>query len=424
MINNLNINKVACVLINISVFLFFSFFLSVKGAQSWAMLGALIAALLAFWAAKISRSREEKILVGLFLLLAVFWGHSFDSWLAWTTEGDFFVKYALGAFCALVLPRLKINPRLLSISMGVGAFTAGLLAIYQFPIIGRSEGFTNAIRFGDIAIYLGMACWIFLLARPSSKAVSAGLLLAGGMGMVASLLSLSRGGWPILLCLPLLVLHFVPSMRHRVQWFAGLCLALVLVGAVAWQVPALQKRTLLAEQEISGYFEQPEKYVQTSIGARLEQWRLSWALGSIKPLTGWGEKGYYQGREHLISEGRVSPFLREINHSHNDFLDMWAKRGIVGVGFLFLIYAIPLYIFYPTKKRVACIEESEKKNFIAMSLVGVMLPVSYFIFGWTDVFFNLTIGHNFYIFSLIFILAAVNAIRKNHSVSYPVREPV
>lgn len=408
-----------------SALLFFSFFLSIKGAYSWAMGLSLLTALCTLFVIKdLQKNSETKILVLFLLGLAVFWSHSFDGWITWSTEGDFFIKYALGALCAIALASLGITPRIIALALALGGVSSGMLAIYQFPLLGRSEGFTNAIKFGDIAIYMGVACWILAIGRRWTRFERAGLLVAGAMGMIASLLSLTRGGWAILLCLPWLAIHFVPSMRHRVQWFAGLCLAIVLVGVVAWQVPALQNRTLLAEQEISGYFKQPEKYVQTSIGARLEQWRLSWALGSIKPLTGWGEKGYYQGRERLISEGRVSPHLREINHSHNDFLDMWAKRGIVGVGILFLIYAIPLWIFYPTKKRVACIEESEKKNFIAMSLVGVMLPVSYFVFGWTDVFFNLTIGHNFYIFSLIFILAAVNAIRKNHSVSYPVREPV
>ena len=171
----------------------------------------------------------------------------------------------------------------------------------------------------------------------------------------------------------------------------------------------------LAEQEISGYLDDPSKYVQTSIGARLEQWRLSWALGASKPLTGWGEKGYYVGKEQLIAEGKFLPYLREIHHSHNDFLDMWAKRGLVGVLMLLVIYIVPIWIFYPTRKRVNSIASSDQSLFTALSLVGVMLPVGYFVFGWTDVFFNLSIGHNFFIFSLIFILAAINWVRLHRS---------
>jgi len=50
---------------------------------------------------------------------------------------------------------------------------------------------------------------------------------------------------------------------------------------------------------------------------------------------------------------------------------------------------------------------------MSLSLIGVMLPVSYFIFGLTDVFFNLAIGHNFYIFSMVFVMASIQWLKKH-----------
>lgn len=406
--------KIAFYSAGFSGFLFFSFVLSIRGAHSLAMLCTLLTAFFALFSwTDLYKNTESKVLAVFLVVLAVFWSHSFDGWLTWWTEGDFFVKYALGAFCAITIANITISPRVLGGSLALGCISAGVLAIYQFPIFGRSEGFTNAIRFGDIAIYMGVACWI-LAAACGSRIERMVLVMGGAMGVLASLLSLSRGGWILLACLPLLAMYFVPQ-HYRARWFAALCMAIVLLAAAGSQVPALQKRLTEASQEVSGYFSDPDKYVSTSVGARVEQWRLSWVLGASKPLTGWGERGYAVGKEKLIAEGMFHPYLREIHHSHNDFLEMWAKRGVLGVSMLLAIYWVPLWIFYPTRRRISSIAENERSLFVALSLVGVMLPVSYFMFGWTDVFFNLSIGHNFLIFTLIFVLAAVNWVRRHHS---------
>lgn len=401
--------------VHLSAFLFFSLFLSVKGAYSAAMALSLLTSLWAISVLKVFPKAWEARVLAIFLLaLAVFWSHSFDSWISWSTEGDFFIKYALGAWCAFAIATLGLHPRVLAWGLAVGCITSGMLAIAQFPVMGRAEGFTNAIKFGDISIYMGMACWILVTVRSWSVAERVSLFFAGCMGIWASLLSMSRGGWILLTVLPVLALYLVPQIRHKMRWFFGIGVTVVLLGAAGSQLPVLKHRINLVEQEVVGYFENPSKYVQTSIGSRLEHWRLSWRLVESKPLTGWGEQGYKDGKEQLLAQGGFHPFLEEIHHSHNDFLDILAKRGILGVLMMLLIYSIPIWIFYPTAQRKAQISESQRSLFMAVSLVGLLLPVGYFVFGWTDVFFNLTIGHNFYILSLPFILASITWIQRHH----------
>ena len=108
----------------------------------------------------------------------------------------------------------------------------------------------------------------------------------------------------------------------------------------------------------------------------------------------------------------------EFNHAHNDFLEMWARRGIIGIIALIGIYLIPILLiisFY--RKNNYIIKNNENLISINKFLVisGVLIYFGYFIFGLSDVFFTFVIGHNFYLFSLIFILSSMQWIQKENS---------
>ena len=47
--------------------------------------------------------------------------------------------------------------------LAIGSIASGIVALYQYKIIGRAEGFTNAIRFGNLAMLMGLICFIAAL---------------------------------------------------------------------------------------------------------------------------------------------------------------------------------------------------------------------------------------------------------------------
>lgn len=402
------------ILINIAAFLFFSFFLSSRSVHSIAMALALGVTVISFnyWK-KLAYASDVKILSLFFLCLAIFWSHSFDSWLAWSTEGDYFIKYALGAMCVLGVCSLGVHPRILAYAIALGCISSGVLALVQFPETGRAAGFTNAIRFGNIAVIFSIASWLFASVNYFKKKERAFFFFAGGMGLVASLLSLSRGGWIFLLIIPFLFLFFTENKKVKIKILLALgLLAGGLITAIV-SIPATQDRVALAGKEFSGYFSDRNTYVGTSVGVRLEQWKMGWKLGLEKPVVGWGDKGIQEGKQQLIAQGVIHPSAIDIPHTHNDLIEMWAARGIVGVLCILAIYLVPAYIFFPSRKKIAEINLVNKSLYIALHLIGFIIPVGYFVFGWTDVFFNLSIGHNFYIFGLIFVLATIQWLRNS-----------
>ncbi len=400
--------------LGLAAVLFYSLFLSVKGGY---VAGALLVLLLSvvtlvYWY-KVSKNIEVKKLALFLFSFGIFMSHSFDGLLTFSSEGDYFSKYVLGAFCVLGAAAATLRPKVLAYAIAIGCVTSAALAVVQFPVIGRAEGFTNAIRFGNIAMLMGMFCWILSLARNFSKIEKFILWVSGSAGVFASVLSLSRGGWLILFVLPFIFLFYARDKAVKKKIMMLIVVLWISLVAVFSFVPLAKERIAQAETQITGYFEHRDEFAPTSVGARLEQWRLSWRLGWDKPLTGWGLSGIKQGRALYLEKGEAHPSIVGISHTHNEFLEMWASRGIIGVLALCAFYLIPIMIFWPKKNTLREFSDNNKNLYVSLSLIGVMLPVSYFIFGLTDVFFNLAIGHNFYIFSMVFVMASIQWLKKN-----------
>ena len=68
---------------------------------------------------------------------------------------------------------------------------------------------------------------------------------------------------------------------------------------------------------------------------------MAWHMALQKPLLGWGQTDYDARKRELVAQGRVSPVLLGFNHAHQEWLDMFAKRGLVGVLGLALFLAVP-----------------------------------------------------------------------------------
>ena len=63
--------------------------------------------------------------------------------------------------------------------------------------------------------------------------------------------------------------------------------------------------------------------------------------------------------------------MLEMAHSHNEFLEMWSRRGALGVLMLLGIYAVPAFIFYPTRQRLAKVALQDRPHYLALRIVGL-----------------------------------------------------
>jgi O-antigen ligase len=259
----------------------------------------------------------------------------------------------------------------------------------------RAAGYTHPIQFGNISLLFGILCFAGLgWAASQRRSVFWYVLMSCGIffGLLGSLLSGSRGSWISLLAV-LPVAYFchggLLNKRHMAVCFATV---LLLFGVLqALPESPVETRIKLAVTEMQEYSDSGTS--TTSVGARLEMWRAGLLLIQERPWLGWGKTGYLQGQANLVQAGKVRLVPGEHNHLHNEYLDALVKRGLLGFVALLALYLVPLVLF---ARRV------RDSNRVARpyAVAGVLLIVSYMVFGLTQSFLT----HNNGVMMLLFML--------------------
>lgn len=298
----------------------------------------------------------------------------------------------------------------------VGAAGAGLLAGWQVLVqhLDRAEGYTNAIQFGNLSLLLALwsGIWAVQASRRHERLLGG---LAAGLGIAASVLSGSRGGWVVLPVLLVVLVWFARPATEGSQGRRGLralgvaLLACLLLAAL----PPVQQRAHEATQEL---LQQPEpEKSNTATGSRLAFWMHAWRLGLAHPWLGAGQRGYEQSQLAAVARQEMPSMSVHFNHAHNEWLDMFAKRGLLGVTGLALFYAVPGLLCARRLRRTGrdhlddvraagngYAADGERH---AAALCGLVTVLGYLGFGMTQVMFAHNNGNLMYLLPLTLWLA-------------------
>lgn len=245
-------------------------------------------------------------------------------------------------------------------------------------------------------------------------------MLLGSMGgLTASLLSGTRGAWlvPPVMAVVGLTVTFVLK-RGRIQVGAFLIgLAIIYLAAYFMPATGVQDRVDRAVSEFHQYVGEGRK--QTSVGYRFEMWRGGWILFTEKPWFGWGENAFNVQLSKLADSGRINSGVARFTHSHNEWVNVAAKRGIVGIFILFGLYASSFWWFWShiglagkrsqNLKPAPAMTATDRES-LSLALAGVVVPVTFFVSGQTQVNTN----HNAGVMMLSFMTAILVALTVNY----------
>ncbi|ERS91448.1 hypothetical protein Q671_16540 [Halomonas sp. PBN3] len=285
--------------------------------------------------------------------------------------------------------------------LAVGAIGAGGWAGWQKLVegVGRAGGHTHVIQYGNLSMLLGILCLAGLgwaVAQRHRHAWCSFLILGALLGILGSLFSGSRGGW---VGIPFILLVLYRGYgKHLSLRLKVAAVALVLGGAaLVYVLPqtGVQPRVDQAFVDIERYAAGENR--TSSLGARFEMWKGASRLILEKPLVGWGENGYRQGMQALGDEGVVHPQVAErYGHPHNEFLNAFAKRGVLGLAALLALYLVPLRLF---AARLTASDLPQR----SLAVAGTLLCVAYIDFGLSQAFLE----HNSGVMIFAFLLAVL-----------------
>ena len=283
---------------------------------------------------------------------------------------------------------LKIPARVNWLWAGIiiGSISAGSIGVYQKILLGleRASGFIYPIQFGDLAMLLGLLSLSGIAWGKEQSHRKTWIIcfsIGACFGILASLLSGSRGGWigaPLIL---LMLFYNYYNFLSRAQW-TGIIVSALIGLATIIAIP----ETGVAHRIYRIYFDliqYTHGNSNTSLGARLDLWRMSNYMFGHRPIFGYGSYDFVEMLSQLVEKfGYGHAIVAEsLQSAHNEILDAAAKRGSIGVLALLGVYLVPLVLFSRFRK-------SRDMTTRSLALGGAMIPVCFMDFGMSQVLFT------------------------------------
>ncbi|ETD72649.1 hypothetical protein V757_03085 [Pelistega indica] len=319
-------------------------------------------------------------------------------------------RFLLAIPIVYAMTYIRVNRTFLMVCIALGAIAMGVLAVYQvYDVHYYKRAGLYPIRFGNIGMLVAFFCVAGLIFFPKESSVlkkyllKSGLLLGVIFGIVASILSGTRGGWLYpLVGIPIISLFLISSSSKILR---DLCILFtVTIGLVGfvYLVPniGIEKRIHQAITEVEKY-EPNAKSSLTSIGGRFEMWRLAINLIKEKPFVGWGTDGYRE-RMKLFVEQKEARSVVLHRHPHNEILNEASKRGIFSS--LIVILGFYLYFFSLFVRKYGYPDDSIR----CYSILGCLMIAGWVVFGLTDVFLEHHQMIVYFIFYITLFFGGIN----------------
>jgi len=245
----------------------------------------------------------------------------------------------------------------------------------------RPGGMINAITFGDIALTMGMVALAASIDFRREQRRVLWPLLGGLAGILALVMTGTRGGWIALALAALLCMrlaHLGSNRNVRLLIGAGVALA-----AVLYFVPATEVQLRVQEGIDDVRRWESGEYKFTNVGIRLELWKGAGMLIAQHPWVGQDPATAHEQVVRWVKDGTLSDVALAPQHLHNDVLQALASGGVFGLLSLIGILAAPFAFFARQAKRAAL--RGQPAN--APALAGMLVALGYFAFGLTEMMF-------------------------------------
>lgn len=281
----------------------------------------------------------------------------------------------------------------------IGGTVAGACVVgYQRWVlhIDRPGGLMNAITFGDIVLCMGLMCLAGVLDfRGRQRFWPALGVVAGLVGMLATG---TRGGFVAIVFAALLFLKYGHYLRGKFAKSAAALVAVLMIGAYFVPQTGMSERLDQGVSDVETYFTGGSAF--TNVGVRLELWKGAVLLAARHPWMPSSQEQVKAELGELVAAGTLQPFVLEAEHFHNDILQALVFGGVPGLLCWFGTLLLPFLFFL----RMLHSHESAPHGLVATALAGLLLVLSYFSFGLTEVIFWSVRGAMFYALMLFMLM--------------------
>lgn len=244
--------------------------------------------------------------------------------------------------------------------------------------------FVDPLTLGLICLTVGLLSLSAInLQGRDSKRVVAFKLLGAAIGIYLSIRSGSRTGWLGLPLALLIIVYALAPVRYRWAGLAGAVLVALAASAASYQLSAtVKERADQAVSEVVSY-RLNETNEFNSVGGRITFIRTAWYLLTLRPFSGWGDKGF----KSRLNDPEISRFstveAREFVLTagfHNEFFTNGVRSGVWGLLSTALLFFVPIALF---------VKASRFDNQRRLASFALVYMVCILVGGMTTEVFNL-----------------------------------
>lgn len=258
-----------------------------------------------------------------------------------------YMRFALGIPIYLFI---RINKLSLLKYLHAGAVISGpfLLMIALPGYLDNPDvparGYYHHIIYGAVAMLNVGVMLAMLLTVKMNNMMKAIIFISILCGLLASVLSQSRGVWLVLPLYLMLVMYFM--LKQSRMKFAVMVMVLAVLGTGLLMSPAgdiVKNRVASAVDEVTAFYDK-NQYI-SSLGTRLAMWEIALDVWQRHPVVGTGPGDFDEIIKRLQKEGQYTGM--EVHEStHNIYVQSMVNAGTIGlVTMLLIIIIMPLKIF-------------------------------------------------------------------------------
>jgi O-antigen ligase len=302
------------------------------------------------------------------------------------------VHFLLAPLIALAIYQMNLPLKSLLLAIKAGLIIIGIIVIVQFLLgVTRPSGMINANIFSDITVAMLFLSIVQIFnEKPKEQIITFIAVLAG---LVAIVLSSSRGSWLSFIILSICYIYFIykPFLKGKKKRQLFLMSFFVILFSLVGTQSNVSSKIDAAVTNIQEWDNGSHQF--SSSGVRLEMWRAGLISLKESPWFGYG----YRNANSAASEYAVhsQEMIAKFTHLHNEYITSLVSAGIVGLLALLALLLIPLKIFLNSLKQ-------DEKRFY--SLMGMMLCVGYISFGFTHIALGEEHINAFYVLFMSFLL--------------------
>lgn len=283
-----------------------------------------------------------------------------------------------------------------------GGIVGGVVGTYGYFILHLPRAFGDQymyIQAGDMSMTLGLFSLLGLFYNSSPKRIYKTIMVLGMIGGIwGSIVSGSRGGWLILLPAAIFILYmFRKRISKKVLFITTSIAIVIIIGAVATPQTGIWQRYVDMKHDVHQY---ENNHVNTSLGLRFNMWKGAWTAIKEKPIIGWGVTGAQNLKKEQVKQGVLVKEASEFTQVHNQPLNDWYERGILGLLTGLGIFLVPAIWFWRVIKKYSMYADS-----VIMACAGILHVAATFSYGLSQGFLEHNSGNVFFFFTLILIIS-------------------